>query len=522
MDLHLSLWLLLTLSLAPQPAAPSAKTVDMLLQKIETLEQRIQTLERGDNALRIAAKAPALVSQNIRNHLKNSIKRIANKEPLPGLKLSQTQIMRSPQELAQKQQPNINLTMADAAADPNPKTSRPPAPVAVAMASKMVGDAAAKSTYVAAEYVGAAADASRRYASKAVGTAVGVANLAKREVKEALTTAQAVQNENVAASSQQSAQFALSRKLLSAALLGGSAASLAIHLALGLPRSTLLLARSALLGSGMASYALTLSNQLGSTARLIALVVLALCTRVGRAIAEWWRQATFVYKTGRWFEQIDSQIGSLDQALGQPRGAVGKSIGSAADALGRAFESARDWTNTTIASESVTKSIGSWVSLTVLPPAQRLEDQVGNLAVNVQKGAGSVATNLQQGLFDLQREWFVAPPPAWQDPPLAPSTGGGGSSGGSGGGRVETLDQPTSAGVLDAASTAAQLLDSAAAAATARITAIQEQILRDPPAPASAPGRVEERDGSSVVSFSEAEQSGKSGVSVKESFPFYG
>ena len=68
--------------------------------------------------------------------------------------------------------------------------------------------------------------------------------------------------------------------------------------------------------------------------RLAGVLVLVLLSRISNYFREMRRQGEFVYKTGRWFEQLDREVASLKQRLGE----LGGHSGTGGGGLDEVFE----------------------------------------------------------------------------------------------------------------------------------------------------------------------------------------
>ncbi len=135
------------------------------------------------------------------------------------------------------------------------------------------------------------------------------------------------------------------RLLLACSSVGGAAGFLVSLLRLtSTPRLV-----SAALCALVAAYVSTWRNNMGGSVRFLGVVLLSLVQKCVDLYQEQRRQASFVYKTGLWFEQMDAQLHKLDRKLGSPS----KNLNDAVGMLGSEISSR---------SREIGSEIASWSS----------------------------------------------------------------------------------------------------------------------------------------------------------------
>ena len=285
--------------------------VDALLTRVVELEARIDNLEGGANAGAVVGR----IGRNVFSHIGTTARRLSGRAPLPGLRRAPVRTIEgavegvvAPTSRRSLQIGGITNASAALVGDQYAKAVG----AGSAIVGKAVGAAAAAQSAVGSA-VGAASSTIGGITNVSVGTtlekSVAVIDLGAEGVVQRLSKTgdlidKEVQSLSTEVTSKAAAGAESSQSLVVACMgVGAIAGALApLFLWRGAP------AIGAAGGACVFAYACTLNNRVGKVVRLAGVLVLVLLSRISNYFREMRRQGEFVYKTGRWFEQLDREV----------------------------------------------------------------------------------------------------------------------------------------------------------------------------------------------------------------------
>ena len=285
--------------------------VDALLTRVVELEARIDNLEGGANAGAVVGR----IGRNVFSHIGTTARRLSGRAPLPGLRRAPVRTIEgavegvvAPTSRRALQIGGITNASAALVGDQYAKAVG----AGSAIVGKAVGAAAAAQSAVGSA-VGAASSTIGGITNVSVGTtlekSVAVIDLGAEGVVQRLSKTgdlidKEVQSLSTEVTSKAAAGAESSQSLVVACMgVGALAGALApLFLWRGAP------AIGAAGGACIFAYACTLNNRVGKVVRLAGVLVLVLLSRISNYFREMRRQGEFVYKTGRWFEQLDREV----------------------------------------------------------------------------------------------------------------------------------------------------------------------------------------------------------------------
>ena len=283
--------------------------VDALLTRVVELEARIDNLEGGANAGAVVGR----IGRNVFSHIGTAARRLSGRAPLPGLRRAPVRTIEdaegvvAPTSRRSLQIGGITNASAALVGDQYAKAVG----AGSAIVGKAVGAAAAAQSAVGSA-VGAASSTIGGITNVSVGTtlekSVAVIDLGAEGVVQRLSKTgdlidKEVQSLSTEVTSKAAAGAGRHQSLVVACMgVGAIAGALALFLWRGAP------AIGAAGGACVFAYACTLNNRVGKVVRLAGVLVLVLLSRISNYFREMRRQGEFVYKTGRWFEQLDREV----------------------------------------------------------------------------------------------------------------------------------------------------------------------------------------------------------------------
>ena len=282
--------------------------VDALLTRVVELEARIDNLEGG------GLPNVGRIGRNVVSHIGTTARRLSGRAPLPGLRRAPVRTIEdaegvvAPTSRRSLQIGGITNASAALVGDQYAKAVG----AGSAIVGKAVGAAAAAQSAVGSA-VGAASSTIGGITNVSVGTtlekSVAVIDLGAEGVVQRLSKTgdlidKEVQSLSTEVTSKAAAGAESSQSLVVACMgVGAIAGALApLFLWRGAP------AIGAAGGACVFAYACTLNNRVGKVVRLAGVLVLVLLSRISNYFREMRRQGEFVYKTGRWFEQLDREV----------------------------------------------------------------------------------------------------------------------------------------------------------------------------------------------------------------------
>ena len=283
--------------------------VDALLTRVVELEARIDNLEGG------GLPNVGRIGRNVVSHIGTTARRLSGRAPLPGLRRAPVRTIEgavegvvAPTSRRSLQIGGITNASAALVGDQYAKAVG----AGSAIVGKAVGAAAAAQSAVGSA-VGAASSTIGGITNVSVGTtlekSVAVIDLGAEGVVQRLSKTgdlidKEVQSLSTEVTSKAAAGAESSQSLVVACMgVGALAGALApLFLWRGAP------AIGAAGGACVFAYACTLNNRVGKVVRLAGVLVLVLLSRISNYFREMRRQGEFVYKTGRWFEQLDREV----------------------------------------------------------------------------------------------------------------------------------------------------------------------------------------------------------------------
>lgn len=286
----------------------SPAQVDALLDRVVELEARIDNLEGGGLGV-------GRIGRNVVSHIGTTARRLSGRAPLPGLRRAPVRTIEgavegvvAPTSRRALQIGGITNASAALVGDQYAKAVG----AGSAIVGKAVGAAAAAQSAVGSA-VGAASSTIGGITNVSVGTtlekSVAVIDLGAEGVVQRLSKTgdlidKEVQSLSTEVTSKAAAGAESSQSLVVACMgVGAIAGALApLFLWRGAP------AIGAAGGACIFAYACTLNNRVGKVVRLAGVLVLVLLSRISNYFREMRRQGEFVYKTGRWFEQLDREV----------------------------------------------------------------------------------------------------------------------------------------------------------------------------------------------------------------------
>lgn len=373
--------------------------VDALLTRVVELEARIDNLEGG------GLPNVGRIGRNVVSHIGTTARRLSGRAPLPGLRRAPVRTIEdaegvvAPTSRRSLQIGGITNASAALVGDQYAKAVG----AGSAIVGKAVGAAAAAQSAVGSA-VGAASSTIGGITNVSVGTtlekSVAVIDLGAEGVVQRLSKTgdlidKEVQSLSTEVTSKAAAGAESSQSLVVACMgVGAIAGALApLFLWRGAP------AIGAAGGACVFAYACTLNNRVGKVVRLAGVLVLVLLSRISNYFREMRRQGEFVYKTGRWFEQLDrevqKQLTKMDSAVGSPVSKLSAKVASDAAATGDAVAKVSSGAVDAVA--AMPGVVGSAVSKWTSDTGGWIEEQT-----KIQERLQGMGDQLSE----LQAEWF--------------------------------------------------------------------------------------------------------------------